>query len=60
MELIIISTKRKRNRGKRSVYQRKFYRSRKKSHKCVRCPSIAADDRVHCEACGAKRRKVKP
>lgn len=59
MDLVIISTKRKRKRGKRSIYQRRFYRLRKKDRKCVRCQNVAAYDRVHCEACGAKRRKVK-
>lgn len=49
----------KRSRGKRPTYQRRFYRLRKRNRKCVRCPNVAADDRVHCEACGAKRRKVK-
>lgn len=59
MTLTIEPLPRKRKRGKRSIYQRRFYRLRKKDRKCVRCPNVAADDRVHCEACGAKRRKVK-
>ena len=56
---LVAAPKLPRNR-KRSAYQRKWYRRRKKAGLCVRCGKGVLAALVFCEFHAAQRRKVKP
>jgi len=63
-ELVIVAAKevaKKPRRSKRSRYQRRYYKTRKKIARCVRCIAAAEPGKVMCEAhLVARHKKTEP